>query len=125
MNAPQFLMQDPTFRDLILSFNEMNNDREAEAAKRDPLAHKLTRVFDAGVSTSYRYYGGKKNGKGQRVLFCYSVHRNTAGFFLGWREVHMKNGTVKRDRWVSRRVKARCMEIARRRAAQSDIGEIS
>ena len=116
MNAPDFLMQDPTFRDLIVSFNRMNNDREAEAAKRDPLANKATRVFDVGVSTTYRYYGGKRNGKGQRVMFCYSVHRNAAGFFLGWRETYMKNGTVKRDRWVSRRVKARCMEIARRRA---------
>lgn len=120
MNAPQFLMEDPTFRDLILSFNRMNNDREAEAAKRDPLGNKTTRVFDKGVSTSYRYYGGKRNGKGQRVLFCYSVHRNAAGFFLGWREVWMVNGTVKRDRWVSRRVKARCIEIAKRRAGMGE-----
>ncbi len=116
MNAPQALMQDPTFRDLLHSFDQMNMEREQKAAKADPIKHKLSRVFDQGVSAAYRYYGGKKNGKGQRVLFCYSVHRNTAGFFLGWREVYMKNGTVKRDRWVSRRVKARCIEIAQRRA---------
>ena len=126
MNASDFLMKDPAIRDLLRSFNRMNNDHEAEAAKRDPLANKNSRVFDAGVSTGYRYYGGKKNGKGQRVMFCYSVHRNTAGFFLGWREKYRKNGTVKRDRWVSRRVKARCMEIARRRAERcSDIGSQS
>lgn len=116
MNAPDFLLKDPTFRDLILSFNRMNNDRQAEAAKRDPLSNKLCRVFDPGVSTSYRYYTAPKNGKGQRVLFCWSSHRNAAGFFLGWREVYMKNGTVKRDRWLARRVKSRCAEIARRRA---------
>lgn len=116
MNAPQVLMQDQTFRDLMRSFETMNNEREEAAAKRDPLANKTSRLFGAGVSTAYRYYGGKKNGKGQRVLFCYSVHRNVAGFFLGWRETYMKNGNVKRDRWVSRRVKARCIEIAKRRA---------
>lgn len=116
MNATQFLMEDPTFRDLILSFNRMNNEREAASAKADPLANKTTRLFDPGVSASYRYYGGKRNGNGQRVLFCYSVHRNAAGFFLGWRETYMKNGNVKRDRWVSRRVKARCIDIAKRRA---------
>jgi hypothetical protein len=119
MNATQQLMEIPEFRDLIISFERSNNHREAEAAKRDPLAHKTTRVFDAGVSTGYRYYGGKRNGKGQRVLFCYSVHRNTAGFFLGWRETYRKNGDVVRDRWVSRRVKARCIEIAKRRAGVS------
>jgi len=125
MDAPQMLMQDPTFRDLLRSFETMNNEREEAAAKRDPLANKASRLFGAGVSPSYRYYGGKKNGKGQRVLFCYSVHRNVAGFFLGWRETYRKNGTVKRDRWVSRRVKARCIDIARSLAEKtaSDKGQ--
>jgi hypothetical protein len=115
MNAPQFLMEDPTFRDLILSFNRMNNDREAESAKANPLANKTTRVFDAGVSTNYRYWGPVKNGKGQKVRFCWSTHRNAAGFFLGWRETWMKNGTVKRDQWSSRRVKARVADLAKDR----------
>ena len=116
MDAATELNKIPEFRELFASFAKMNNDREETAAKADPLAHKTSRLFPSGVSAGYRYYGGKRNGKGQRVLFCYSVHRNVAGFFLGWREVYMKNGTVKRDRWVSRRVKARCIDIARRRA---------
>lgn len=91
------------------------NKREAEQAKADPLTHKTTRVFDPGVSANYRYWGPVKNGKGQKVRFCWSTRRNAAGFFLGWRETWMKNGTVKRDRWYSRRVKARCSEIARSR----------
>lgn len=119
MNATQHLMQDPTFRDLILGFNRMNNDREAEAAKRDPLANKTTRVFDPGVSTNYRYWPAGKNGKGQTVRFCWSVNRNAAGFYLGWREVIGKKQT-KRDRWLARRVKARCAEIAKRRAGIKD-----
>lgn len=115
MNAPEFLLKDPTFRDLILSFNRMNNDREANAAKSDPLSNKLCRVFDPGVSTNYRYWGPVKNGKGQKVRFCWASHRNAAGFFLGWRETWMKNGTIKRDRWYSRKVKARAADVAKRR----------
>lgn len=62
-----------------------------------------------------RLGGPAKNGKGQKVRFCWSSHRNAAGFFLGWRETWMKNGTVKRDRWYSRKVKARAADVARRR----------
>lgn len=121
MDATSELSKIPEFRDLIISFNRMNNDREAAAAKREPLKHKLTRVFEPGVSTSYRFWPAGKNGKGQRVIYCWSSHRNAAGFFLGWRETYMKNGTVKRDRWLARRIKARCAEIAKRRAGIKDI----
>lgn len=98
---------------MFAELEQASNKRLAEAAKADPLQHKMTRVFDPGVNTNFRYYGPVKNGKGQKVMFCYSIHRNAAGFFLGWRETHMKNGAVKRDHWVSRRIKARCIEIAR------------
>ena len=103
----------PLFEDL----ERQHCSRLAEAAQRNPLANKLSRVFGAGVSMNYRYFPAPKNGKGQRVWFCWSTHKNVAGFYLGWREVYMKNGTVKRDRWLSRRVKARCKEVAKRRAA--------
>jgi hypothetical protein len=116
MNTTHVFEQDPILMELWQEVVQSGNRLEARQAKADPLAHKSTRVFDPGVSPSYRYYGGKRNGKGQRVLFCYSVHRNAAGFFLGWRETYRKNGQVVRDRWVSRRVKARCIEIAKRRA---------
>lgn len=86
--------------------------REAKAA---PLEHKLTRVMEPGKSTRYRYWGSLINGKGQSVRFCWSVHRNAAGFFLGWRETVQKNGTVRRDRFLSRRSRLRCREIAHRR----------
>lgn len=92
-----------------------SNKHEAETAKADPLSNKLTRVFDPGVRANYRYWGPVKNGKGQKVRFCWSTRRNAAGFFLGWRETIMKNGTTKRDRWCSRRVKARVADVAKRR----------
>lgn len=96
---------------LIGSFHRDNLNREKVAAEADPLANKLSRVFK---DSSYRYFP-MTNKKGQRVLFCYSVHRNVAGFFLGWRETHLRNGKVKRDMWLSRRVRKRCVEIARSR----------
>ena len=98
---------------LIASFHRDNLSAEKRAAVADPLGHKNTRVFDKGMS--YRYFSCV-NRKGQSVLFCYSVHRNVAGFFLGWREVRQRSGKVKRDMFLSRRVKKRCIEIARRRA---------
>ena len=112
MDASTELTTIPEFRELLRSFEKMNNDREMAATKADPLKNKKSRLFFPGVSAAYRWYGGKKNGKGQRVMFCYSVHRNIAGFFLGWRETWMKNGNVKRDQWLSRRIKSRCIEIA-------------
>jgi hypothetical protein len=110
------VMNDPVLMSLWQEVQQGVNRRESERAKADPLSHKNTRVFDAGVSASYRYYPAPKNGKGQKVWFCWSTHRNAAGFFLGWRETYRKNGTVKRDKWLSRRVKTRCKEIAKRRA---------
>lgn len=106
----------PEIADLLRSFEQCNRERQADAAKRAPLANKLSRVFDAGVSTNYRYYDSGKNGKGQRVAFCWSVNRNCAGFYLGWREVSMKNGTTRRDQWLARRTRSRCKDIARSRS---------
>jgi len=99
------------FAGLLRSFEADNRKREEEAAKKDPLAHKHSKVMK---DTSYRYFANT-NGRGSRVLFCYSVHRNVAGFFLGWREVHTKK-LVKRDMWLSRRVKKRVIAICRRRS---------
>ena len=98
---------------LFAELEQAHCNRISREAKADPLAHKMTRVFEHG--TSYRYWGPVKNGKGQKVRFCWSRHRNAAGFFLGWRETWMKNGTVKRDQWLSRRIKARCEDVAKRR----------
>lgn len=96
---------------LFQSFEQDNRKREEAAAQRDPLAHKFSKVFK---DSSYRYYSGT-NGRGSKVRFCYSVHRNVAGFFLGWREVQTRR-QVKRDMWVSRRVKKKVISICRRRS---------
>ena len=121
MDMETRLLRMPDIQELLRSFEQMNRERESAAAKRDPFKNKTTRVFDAGVSAAYRYWPAGKNGKGQKVMFCWSTHRNAAGFYLGWREVYMKNGTVKRDRWLARRIKNRCAAIAKRRAGIKDV----
>jgi len=100
-----------------------DNKREAERAKADPKAHKLSRVIEGKHGTNYRYTSGGLDGKGRSVLFCWSLHRNVAGYFLGWREVYSKPRgkrgayTVKRDQWIARKAKWRAREVAHRRAA--------
>ena len=106
--------ESPARRDLLIGFEQLNRESEARAAKADPAKHKLTRVFDAGVSTSYRYWDAGIDGRGRAVIFCWACHRNAAGYFLGWREVSSKQQT-KRDMWVARKTKAACQEVARRR----------
>lgn len=124
MNATQeaLLERDPVLRNLKQRCAEMyaellRNDqkRELAAIEADPLAHKLTRLWGEGPGPRYRYWGDIRNGKGQRVRYCWSTNRNAAGFFLGWREVWMKNGTGKRDQYVSRRSRQKVKDIARRR----------
>lgn len=90
---------------------QSSNRKEEARAKVDPTAHKLSRVF---ANSAYLYLRAGKDGRGREVRFCWSTHRNVAGYFLGWREVVGKQGG-KRDRWTARRVRARVKEIAERR----------
>lgn len=91
-------------------------DRELARIRSDPKAHKLTRLMADGKSTSYRYVPAGVDGWNRTVWFCWSCHRNAAGYFLGWREVTRRDGTGKRDQWVARRVRKRAKELAMRRA---------
>lgn len=105
------LMNSPAIQELFADFTKMNREREATAAKADPSKHKLSRVMD---NTRYRFWDGGTNGRGQRVRFCYSTHRNVAGYFLGWREVVGKTQT-KRDQWTARKTRSAVVDIARNR----------
>jgi hypothetical protein len=112
-------MRIPELDRLFAEFEQDNRRRELEAAKADPKKHKLTKVFEN--RTNYRYYPGGKDGRGWEVRFCWSSHRNVAGYFLGWREVipPRKARTTlqfKRDQYVARKVKRRAEELALRRA---------
>lgn len=83
--------------DMWRDLRKRENDREAEAAKRDPAKYRLSKVIEGGLQ--YKYYE-ERNGNGSRVRFCYSVNRNVAGYFLVWREVLTERKLV-RDQWDS------------------------
>ena len=101
---------------MLLEFQADQIDTMRERAKRDPVGNKMVKVFDKGPG--YKYFRGcGTDGRGRTVQFCYSVHRNVAGYFLGWREMLTKKGgsTWKRDKWVASRKKYRVIDIARNR----------
>lgn len=92
-----------------------NMEREEKKAKADPKAHKLSKVFE---NSNYRYIYAGRNGRNQSVWYCWSSHRNVAGYFLGWRETHLRNKTGKRDQWAARKSRKAVQELAKRRAAR-------
>lgn len=83
----------------------------AEQAKRDPRKHKTTTVFENRLS--YRY-GGYIYSRGKQISYCWSCHRNVAGYFLGWREI-VHGDKITRDNFTARRVKKRLKELQLRR----------
>lgn len=94
-----------------------NNEEEARRAAADPDKHKLSRVFD---NSSYRYFK-TRNGRGSEVRFCYSVHRNVAGYFLGWTETLTKKA-VKRDNFHAAKSKRDIVDRCRRALRDSEGG---
>lgn len=72
--------------------------REIEAkAKANPRAYRDTTVMEGTKGTNYRFYRAAAGvgRKCQAVRFCYSVHRNAAGYYLSWIEIETKK-VVKR-----------------------------
>jgi len=106
------LASDPLIARMFADYARMNNERETAAAKADPAAHKLSRVFDGGPR--YRYWRAGRDARGREVRFCWSTNRNVAGYFLAWREVIGKTSS-KRDQWAARKSRAACTELAARR----------
>lgn len=115
------------FADIFRRMERDNLEREEEAAKRNPKAHKLSRVFAKG--NRYVYTPAGKSARGATVRFCRSTQRNVAGYFVCWREVETpvkrkrpaKVGdlmsTTKRDQWTGFRSKKAAIALCRRRAA--------
>jgi hypothetical protein len=109
------LAADPVIQAMLQSLARGNQEREVAAAKADPLTHKFCRIFPKGVDANYRYCSGGMDGRHRKVHYCYSVNRNVAGFYLGWREVVSKK-QVKRDCWIARRKRWKVTEIAEQKA---------
>lgn len=97
--------------ELLHDVSQASMRRVSAEAKTNPRKHKFTTVFEKPLS--YRY-GGYVLSRGKKISYCWSCHRNVAGFFLGWREISYGN-TVKRDNFTARRVKKRLKELQLRR----------
>jgi len=65
----------------------MNNDNIRRASERYPKAYRNCKVMELGKDTAFRYYESKTARRGQLTRWCYSKHRNAAGFYLSWIEV--------------------------------------
>lgn len=121
-------------RDMQRMLNEMfgqvqRNFNAAEAidAKANPQAHKLSKVMEGKYGLRYVYTDGGKDGRGRKIWFCRSTHRNVAGYFLVWRQIEtpakrkaVKPGdlvsTIDRDRWSAFKSKKAAIAACRRRA---------
>jgi hypothetical protein len=89
---------------------------DIEALHSDPRYYPRKTLRFPDGKLSYHYTPAGKDGLGRTVWFCWSCHRNMAGYFLGWREVRSKKGG-KRDRFIANRTRKRLVEIAGKRAA--------
>jgi len=100
---------------------------EERAAKANPAKYKLSRTLAGGKPASSRSWGTVKDKRGRTVKFCWSCHRNVAGYFVAWRQVEtpIKRSrparpgevvsTIKRDQWTARKTKRALEELQKRR----------
>jgi hypothetical protein len=112
----------PVFREM----ERMNMEAEAAMAKANPRKHRLSTVMENG-RLSYRHWGAVKDRRGRTIKFCWSSHRNVAGYFLAWREIETPTkrkgpakpgdclATITRDQWTARRTKKALVELQERR----------
>lgn len=94
---------------IIGDFERNRMATEAAAAERDPEAFRKSRVFVN--PTTYRWY----RTTDRSVRYCYSCHRNVAGFFLTWREVRTGDGGF-RELYGAWKSKRSAISVARRNA---------
>lgn len=101
------------FQRAMLEMDQMCMAANLRAIQADPEAHKKTMIMEPGKGAGYRYFQAK-NGRGSPVLFCYSKHRNAAGYFLVWTEKHTKK-EVRRIDFSAVKSKKSAVGLARRR----------
>jgi hypothetical protein len=105
---------DRASKNLIMALLRGDHDYETtRTALADPKAFSLTTKMANG-RTTYRWWGKIQTSR-MKVAYCWSCHRNVAGFFLGWREVYDKSGKRTRDQYLARKSKKRLSLLQKRR----------
>jgi len=109
---------------MFQEFEQDTRQRILDAAKADPKKHKLTTVMGK-ASTSYTFYEGGKNKRGDKIYFCVADYVNVAGYVLTWRQVYYKKPrkgvTMQRDQWAARISKGAAVKLAQARAAKCKV----
>lgn len=109
--------------DLWAEVQQADMARIEKAAKADPEKHRNSSVIERGKPPQYRYYQVKRTAADQRagrsLRFCYSKHRNVAGFYLTWAEVWVGDGG-RREGYRGHDTKADAMEYAHARAQDAE-----
>ena len=82
------LSMPPEVRNLMRSMwadiERTDRERITKEAEKDPEKYRNTNIIR---DTNFRYYSVPGLPKGKRIGYCYSHHRNVAGFYLSWTEV--------------------------------------
>lgn len=99
---------------MMLEMQVERMERDKAAILADPIKHKLTLRFPEGSRLNWRYWEVRKTS-GPRVRYCFSIERNLAGYFLGWRETLKRDGSGKRDQWIASKRRATVRERSRKR----------
>ena len=95
------------------------DEAELERIRENPDAHKLTLLMEPGKPATY-YYFVKSKRRGREVRFCYSKHRNAAGYYLRWREIETRDKLI-RDDFGALKTKRSALNSARRAAGKDPV----
>jgi hypothetical protein len=91
---------------------------ELREIRKDPKAHRLTRIAKPGKRFTYRYLRGGTDRQGRTVRFCWAVHPNAAGYWLAWKETIDENRNGERVAWTAHRQKKQARAFCERWAAE-------
>lgn len=75
------------FAKVFNDLEQMNREREEEAAKANPKAYRNSQTMERGKSTQYHYCKAPGGRKGEQVNFCYTKHKNVAGYYLSFTQI--------------------------------------
>lgn len=97
--------------------------RVVEECKTDPERHRNTMVMGER-GNAYRYYESKTARLGEIIRWCWTSHKNAAGFYLAFIEIHKgKAGVRTFARGFERRRDAKADALARWRDARKPKAE--
>jgi hypothetical protein len=77
------------FGKIFADIQKVEREREEAEAKKNPEAYRNSQVMERGKSVRFHYYQLPRGHarKGETVMFCYTQHRNVAGYYLSFTRI--------------------------------------